>query len=109
MGVASIRGYQGKYKSDRSKVAACMKHFIAYGAPWRYIYIYIHIYYKYITLINHLLNSYIFIYLVDKIETLQLLVNVQSMITLYLDSKPPLRQVSLLPWRVITTLTASLW
>jgi beta-glucosidase len=36
MGVASIRGYQGKYKTDRSKVAACMKHFIAYGAPWRY-------------------------------------------------------------------------
>jgi beta-glucosidase len=35
MGVASIRGYQGKYKTDRSKVAACMKHFIAYGAPWR--------------------------------------------------------------------------
>ncbi|KAI8640046.1 glycoside hydrolase superfamily [Parasitella parasitica] len=34
MGVASIRGYQGKYKTDRSKVAACMKHFIAYGAPY---------------------------------------------------------------------------
>ncbi|KAI8367532.1 glycoside hydrolase superfamily [Radiomyces spectabilis] len=34
MGVAAIRGYQGQYKSDRSKVAACMKHFIAYGAPW---------------------------------------------------------------------------
>ncbi|KAI8082506.1 glycoside hydrolase superfamily [Gilbertella persicaria] len=34
MGVAAIRGYQGKYKSDRTKVAACMKHFIAYGAPW---------------------------------------------------------------------------
>ncbi len=34
LGAASIRGYQGKYKSDRSKVAACMKHFIAYGAPW---------------------------------------------------------------------------
>lgn len=35
MGVASIRGYQGKYKTDRTKVAACMKHFIAYGAPYR--------------------------------------------------------------------------
>jgi beta-glucosidase len=34
MGAAAIRGYQGKYKSDRNKVAACMKHFIAYGAPW---------------------------------------------------------------------------
>ncbi|KAI7902882.1 glycoside hydrolase superfamily [Cokeromyces recurvatus] len=34
LGVASIRGYQGRYKSDRSKVAACMKHFIAYGAPY---------------------------------------------------------------------------
>ncbi|KAL9540572.1 hypothetical protein MBANPS3_009605 [Mucor bainieri] len=34
MGVASIRGYQGKYKTDRTKVAACMKHFIAYGAPY---------------------------------------------------------------------------
>ncbi|KAF7729053.1 hypothetical protein EC973_005085 [Apophysomyces ossiformis] len=34
MGIAAIRGYQGQYKSDRSKVAACMKHFIAYGAPW---------------------------------------------------------------------------
>lgn len=35
LGAAAIRGYQGKYKSDRTKVAACMKHFIAYGAPWR--------------------------------------------------------------------------
>ncbi|KAI9253271.1 beta-glucosidase-related glycosidase [Helicostylum pulchrum] len=34
LGAAAIRGYQGKYKSDRTKVAACMKHFIAYGAPW---------------------------------------------------------------------------
>ncbi|CAO3642130.1 unnamed protein product [Mucor hiemalis] len=34
LGAAAIRGYQGKYKTDRSKVAACMKHFIAYGAPW---------------------------------------------------------------------------
>ncbi|KAI8377184.1 glycoside hydrolase family 3 domain protein [Choanephora cucurbitarum] len=34
MGTAAIRGYQGKYKSDRTKVAACMKHFIAYGAPY---------------------------------------------------------------------------
>ncbi|KAI8340076.1 glycoside hydrolase superfamily [Chlamydoabsidia padenii] len=34
LGQASIRGYQGKYKSDRTKVAACMKHFIGYGAPW---------------------------------------------------------------------------
>ncbi|KAG2228318.1 hypothetical protein INT45_011110 [Circinella minor] len=33
MGAAAIRGYQGKYKSDRTKVAATMKHFIAYGAP----------------------------------------------------------------------------
>ncbi|KAI9270550.1 glycoside hydrolase superfamily [Phascolomyces articulosus] len=34
MGAAAIRGYQGKYKTDRSKVAATMKHFIAYGAPY---------------------------------------------------------------------------
>lgn len=34
MGVAAVRGYQGKYKSDRTKVAASMKHFIAYGAPY---------------------------------------------------------------------------
>ncbi|KAI9323595.1 glycoside hydrolase superfamily [Dichotomocladium elegans] len=34
MGAASIRGYQGRYKSDRSRVAASMKHFIAYGAPY---------------------------------------------------------------------------
>ncbi|CAO3595661.1 unnamed protein product [Absidia cylindrospora] len=34
LGKAAIHGYQGKYKTDRTKVAACMKHFIAYGAPW---------------------------------------------------------------------------
>ncbi|KAI8081783.1 glycoside hydrolase family 3 domain protein [Halteromyces radiatus] len=34
LGKAAIHGYQGKYKTDRSKVAACMKHFIAYGDPW---------------------------------------------------------------------------
>ncbi|KAI9488005.1 glycoside hydrolase superfamily [Zychaea mexicana] len=34
MGAAAVRGYQGKYKTDRSKVAASMKHFIAYGAPY---------------------------------------------------------------------------
>lgn len=34
LGVTAIRGYQGKYKTDRTKVAATMKHFIAYGAPY---------------------------------------------------------------------------
>ncbi|KAI8145512.1 glycoside hydrolase superfamily [Fennellomyces sp. T-0311] len=34
LGAAAVRGYQGKYKSDRTKVAASMKHFIAYGAPY---------------------------------------------------------------------------
>ncbi|KAJ8663614.1 hypothetical protein O0I10_000860 [Lichtheimia ornata] len=34
MGAAAVRGYQGQYKSDRTKVAASMKHFIAYGAPY---------------------------------------------------------------------------
>ncbi|KAJ2814228.1 hypothetical protein H4S07_000026 [Coemansia furcata] len=34
MGAASINGYQGDYKHDRSRVAACMKHFIGYGYPF---------------------------------------------------------------------------
>ncbi|PVV00148.1 hypothetical protein BB559_000089 [Furculomyces boomerangus] len=29
----SIRGVQGNYKMDRTRVAACMKHFIGYSAP----------------------------------------------------------------------------
>ncbi|KAJ2880819.1 hypothetical protein FB639_002751, partial [Coemansia asiatica] len=33
MTTASISGYQGDYKSDRSRVAACVKHFIGYGSP----------------------------------------------------------------------------
>lgn len=32
MGSASIRGLQGDYKKDRTRVAACMKHFIGYSA-----------------------------------------------------------------------------
>ncbi|GJJ69502.1 beta-glucosidase [Entomortierella parvispora] len=32
MGSAIIRGLQGDYKTDRSRVAACMKHFIGYSA-----------------------------------------------------------------------------
>ncbi|KAJ2006972.1 hypothetical protein H4R26_001075 [Coemansia thaxteri] len=34
MGAASVNGYQGDYKRDRSRVAACMKHFIGYGYPF---------------------------------------------------------------------------
>ncbi|KAJ2029829.1 hypothetical protein GGI09_002483 [Coemansia sp. S100] len=34
MGAASVNGYQGDYKHDRSRVAACMKHFIGYGYPF---------------------------------------------------------------------------
>ncbi|KAJ2822458.1 hypothetical protein GGI24_003938, partial [Coemansia furcata] len=34
MGAASINGYQGDYKHDRSRVVACMKHFIGYGYPF---------------------------------------------------------------------------
>ncbi|KAJ2470102.1 hypothetical protein GGI02_003150, partial [Coemansia sp. RSA 2322] len=34
MGVASVNGYQGDYKHDRSRVAACMKHFVGYGYPF---------------------------------------------------------------------------
>ncbi|KAJ1939782.1 hypothetical protein FBU59_004007, partial [Linderina macrospora] len=34
MGYSSVRGYQGDYKTDRTRVAACMKHFIAYGNPF---------------------------------------------------------------------------
>ncbi|KAJ2852891.1 hypothetical protein J3B02_003378 [Coemansia erecta] len=30
----SIAGYQGDYKNDRSRVAACLKHFIGYGYPF---------------------------------------------------------------------------
>ncbi|RUP51755.1 hypothetical protein BC936DRAFT_146244 [Jimgerdemannia flammicorona] len=33
MGAASVHGFQGNYKSNRTKIAACMKHFIGYGAP----------------------------------------------------------------------------
>ncbi|KAF9346837.1 hypothetical protein BGX26_001660 [Mortierella sp. AD094] len=32
MGSATIRGLQGNYKKDRTRVAACMKHFIGYSA-----------------------------------------------------------------------------
>ncbi|KAL1925132.1 uncharacterized protein VTP21DRAFT_15 [Calcarisporiella thermophila] len=32
MARASILGFQGQYKSDRTKVAACMKHFVGYSA-----------------------------------------------------------------------------
>ncbi|KAF9559402.1 hypothetical protein EC968_006626 [Mortierella alpina] len=32
MGSAIIKGLQGNYKKDRSRVAACMKHFIGYSA-----------------------------------------------------------------------------
>ncbi|KAF9288319.1 hypothetical protein BGZ68_000448 [Mortierella alpina] len=32
MGSAIIKGLQGNYKNDRSRVAACMKHFIGYSA-----------------------------------------------------------------------------
>ncbi|KAJ1952213.1 hypothetical protein EC988_003673 [Linderina pennispora] len=34
MAYSSVRGFQGDYKTDRSRVAACMKHFIAYGNPF---------------------------------------------------------------------------
>ncbi|KAJ2366903.1 hypothetical protein IW150_005817 [Coemansia sp. RSA 2607] len=34
MTTASIGGYQGDYKNDRTRVAACMKHFIGYGYPF---------------------------------------------------------------------------
>ncbi|KAJ2022905.1 hypothetical protein GGI06_001624, partial [Coemansia sp. S85] len=34
MSAASVHGYQGDYKRDRSRVAACMKHFIGYGYPF---------------------------------------------------------------------------
>ncbi|KAJ2445892.1 hypothetical protein IWW46_001241 [Coemansia sp. RSA 2440] len=34
MGRASVQGYQGDYKSDRTRVAACLKHFIGYGYPF---------------------------------------------------------------------------
>ncbi|PVV03545.1 hypothetical protein BB560_001966 [Smittium megazygosporum] len=29
----SIKGYQGDYKKDRTRIAACVKHFIGYGYP----------------------------------------------------------------------------
>ncbi|KAF9310737.1 hypothetical protein BG003_008159 [Podila horticola] len=32
MGSATIKGLQGNYKEDRTRVAACMKHFIGYSA-----------------------------------------------------------------------------
>lgn len=31
-GVASVRGYQGNSLSDKNKIAACLKHYIGYGA-----------------------------------------------------------------------------
>ncbi|PIA12918.1 putative lysosomal beta glucosidase, partial [Coemansia reversa NRRL 1564] len=34
MSAASVKGLQGDYKNDRSRVAACMKHFIGYGYPF---------------------------------------------------------------------------
>ncbi|KAJ2784661.1 hypothetical protein GGI15_002194 [Coemansia interrupta] len=34
MTTASIGGYQGDYKNDRTRVAACIKHFIGYGYPF---------------------------------------------------------------------------
>ncbi|KAJ2725059.1 hypothetical protein GGI07_001527 [Coemansia sp. Benny D115] len=34
MAKSSIQGYQGDYKHDRSRVAACFKHFIGYGYPF---------------------------------------------------------------------------
>ncbi|KAJ1951479.1 hypothetical protein FBU59_000130 [Linderina macrospora] len=34
MAYSSVRGFQGDYKTDRTRVAACMKHFIAYGNPF---------------------------------------------------------------------------
>ncbi|KAI8319366.1 putative lysosomal beta glucosidase, partial [Martensiomyces pterosporus] len=34
MAVASVHGFQGDYKKDRTRVAACMKHFIGYGYPF---------------------------------------------------------------------------
>ncbi|PVU96292.1 hypothetical protein BB561_001266 [Smittium simulii] len=30
----SVKGYQGNYKKDRTRVAACVKHFIAYSNPY---------------------------------------------------------------------------
>ncbi|KAJ2822778.1 hypothetical protein IWW50_004069 [Coemansia erecta] len=34
MARASIQGYQGDYRADRTRVAACLKHFIGYGYPF---------------------------------------------------------------------------
>ncbi|KAJ2006454.1 hypothetical protein H4R26_001367 [Coemansia thaxteri] len=34
MGIASVNGYQGDYKHDRSRVAACMTNFIGHGYPF---------------------------------------------------------------------------
>ncbi|KAJ2803110.1 hypothetical protein H4R20_003019 [Coemansia guatemalensis] len=34
MSSASVKGFQGDYKHDRSRVAACLKHFIGYGYPF---------------------------------------------------------------------------
>ncbi|KAJ1720441.1 hypothetical protein LPJ53_004931 [Coemansia erecta] len=34
MAKMSVAGYQGDYKNDRTRVAACMKHFIGYGYPF---------------------------------------------------------------------------
>lgn len=32
MGAAAVRGYQGKSLSDRTSIASCLKHYVAYGA-----------------------------------------------------------------------------
>ncbi|OZJ04515.1 hypothetical protein BZG36_02248 [Bifiguratus adelaidae] len=32
MAAASVRGFQGNYKTNRTKIAACAKHFLGYGA-----------------------------------------------------------------------------
>ncbi|PVU93642.1 hypothetical protein BB561_003137 [Smittium simulii] len=34
MAYHSVKGYQGNYKKDRSRVAACIKHFIAYSSTY---------------------------------------------------------------------------
>ena len=31
---AAVRGYQGENPRDKGRLAACVKHFAAYGAPW---------------------------------------------------------------------------
>ncbi|KAJ2082560.1 hypothetical protein H4R24_001506 [Coemansia sp. RSA 988] len=34
MASASVKGFQGDYRNDRSRIAACLKHFIGYGYPF---------------------------------------------------------------------------